>query len=247
MTAVLASTRWGPMLVPPFDEYVSQALIRLGQYAPTELDTWIPYLPAGGIIVDAGANIGAHTLAFALAVGPSGTVIAVEPQRMLNYMLCGTIALNAVRNVHVKLCALGREPGQVFIPAIDYGAPGNFGGVELKHTKEGDSIACVPLDGWKLQQLDFLKVDVEGMELDVLHGASETIGRCRPVISVEADREKNVPATLTWLRLNGYRAWWHRPALGALWPRVVSINLLALPRDREGLPDPVGDVEVAIE
>jgi FkbM family methyltransferase len=248
MTAVVASTAFGPMIVPPYDTYLSQALIRLGQYAPAEFATWRPFLPAGGTVVDAGANVGAHTLAFAAAVGAEGSVFAVEPQRTLFYMLCGTIALGNLQHVITATqCALGREPGQVRVPPLDYSAPNNFGGLELRDVKEGEAVPCVPLDSVTLERLDFLKIDVEGMELDVLHGATETVSRHRPVISAEADREKNVPALLGWFRLNRYRVWWHKPPLGPLWPRVVSVNLLALPRDREDLPLPEGDVEVAVE
>lgn len=245
MTAVLTHTRWGPMLCPPYDQYLGQALIRTGVYAEAEFSTWLPYLPEGGVILDVGANIGCHTLPFAVAVGPTGRVIAFEPQKMLFYMLCGSIAMTGHRHVDVKLGGLGRESAILHVPPIDYTGPGNFGGLELKGQKEGEPVPCLALDAMKLPQVDFIKIDVEGMELDVLHGGKETIARCKPVLSVEADREQNTPATLNWLRLNGYRAWWHRPELGPLWPRVVSINLLCLPRDRE-LPVPEG-LEVAID
>lgn len=245
MPAVVANTIFGPFVVPPYDEYLSQALIRMGQYAPEEFATWRPYLPAGGIVLEVGANIGPHTIPFAMAVGIEGRVIACEPQRMLAYMLCGTVALIDARNVEVKNVACGRESGVVHIPPIDYGSHGNFGGLELKGRKEGEPIPCIPVDAMQLPRVDFLKIDVEGMELDVLHGAKETLARCRPVISVEADREAQVPALLGFLKTHDYRAWWHRPPLGPLWPRIVSINLLALPRGAE-LPEPQGHVEPAI-
>jgi FkbM family methyltransferase len=240
------------MLVPPADAYVGQALIRMGQYCPAEFATWRPYVPAGGVVVDAGANLGAHTMAFALTVGPGGVVFAIEPQRSLFHMICGSAALCGVSQIVIaKHIALAREAGSVRVPILDYGAPQNFGGLSLSDVLPPDApsepVPAIPLDAMQLPRLDFLKIDVEGAELSVLHGAKETIGACRPVLSVEADREKNVPATLAWLRLNGYRAWWHRPLLGALWPRVASQNLLALPRDREDLPAPEGVDEMAIE
>lgn len=250
MTAVVAATALGPMILPPYDQYVSSALIRMGRFSPIEFETWRPYLPEGGVVVDAGANVGGHTLAFAATVGMSGVVHAAEPQRGLFYMLCGSLALCNAYNVHAKHCALGREPSMVRIPMLDYGAPSNFGGLALRDVPQDaptEQVVCLPLDSWKLKRLDFLKIDVEGMELDVLHGATETTTSCRPVISAEADREQNNPALLAWFRLNGYRVWWHKPPLGLFWPRKISINLLGLPREREDLPVPVGDVEIAIE
>lgn len=247
MSAILTPTAFGPMLVPPFDAYLAQALIRMGVYAPEEFATWRPYLPEGGCVVDAGANIGAHTMAFAHAVGLSGSVIAIEPQRMLHHMLCGSIALNGLLNIQAKHIALGRERSTVRIPRLDYAAPNNFGGLEIRGHADGELVGVVPLDEWKLPRLDFMKVDVEGMELEVLNGASETIKAHRPVLCIEADRPDNVEATLALLGLWDYCVWWHRPPLGPIWPNVVSINLMALPRERRlRLHDPQGHVEVAI-
>lgn len=256
MTAILTRTMFGIAIVPPYDEYLSKALIRNGVYCPDELETWMPYIPVGGTVVDAGANVGAHTLAFAAQVGREGTVFAVEPQRMLCSMLHGSLALNGINHVHVKNCALGREKGIARIPkSLDYGQHANFGGLSLKDIPP--EVPCEPIpvltiDGWKLSRLDFFKIDVEGAELAVLHGSVDTVASQRPVISVEADREENVPAIMGWLKQRDYRAWWHKPKLGALWMNergqpIVSINLLALPRERSELPEPTGDVEVAIE
>ncbi len=242
----MAATVHGPMILPPYDSYVGQALIRMATYCPAEFATWRPYLPDGGTVIDVGANLGAHTLSFAESVGPAGTVWAFEPQRHLYQMLCGSIELCGARNVQVKNWALSREPGTMRVPDLDYSAPQNFGGLALRDVPAdapAEPVPCVPLDTLGFARLDFLKIDVEGMELDVLHGAQQTITKFRPVISAEADREKNVPALMGWFRLNGYRLWWHRPLLGPLWPRVASHNLLALPREREELPAPMGDIE----
>lgn len=246
MSAILVTTRWGPMLMPPYDVYLSQAMIRFGEYAPAEFATWRPYIPDGATVVDVGANIGAHTLAFAEAVGASGSVIAVEPQWEIYAMLCGSIALCGARNTRARWCALGADRGSVIVPPINYDAQGNFGGVELANVKGGEPVPRGPLDDWNLPRVDFLKIDVEGMELDVLRGAGHTIKRCRPVLSVEADREPQVPALLEWLRTHEYAAWWHKPLLGPLWPNVVSVNLLGIPLERrDSLPEPTGDVEPA--
>lgn len=245
MTAIIASTYYGPMLLPPADQYVGRSLLTYGVFSPLEFQTWRPYLPPAGVVVDAGANIGGHTLAFAMTVGMAGAVHAFEPQRQLFFMLCGSLALCGGSNVFPQNRALGRERSVIRLPAINYGVPQNFGGWsirdEIPENVPTEPIACIPLDELKLKRLDFIKIDVEGFELNVLHGAKETITNLRPVMAIEADREQNTPAVLSWLRLNGYRAWWHKPPLGDLWPNVVSINLLAIPRERVRAPFRKGD------
>lgn len=236
------------MLVPPFDVYVSQSLIRTGVFSPAEFATWLPFLPEGGTVLDIGANVGAHTIPFAHAVGPTGRVVAFEPQRQLAYMLSGTVALCGTWQVKVQQCALGKDDGSVHIPPLDYSGQNNFGALEVgKHT-EGEHVVRLPLDvmATDCDRVDFIKIDVEGMELDVLLGAEQIIATHRPVLAIEADRDPQVPSLLLWLKRHDYRAWWHRPPLGVLFPNTISINLLALPREKTELPEPVGDVEAVI-
>ncbi len=242
-TAILSHSELGIQLCPPYDEYVSQSVIRLGQYCKAELDTWLPYLPKDGFALDIGANFGSHTLGMARAVGRGGRVVAFEPQWALFAMLCGSAALNDLRQIRAQWLALGRETGVVRVPPIRYDMPGNFGGLELGTPGAGEAVPRLTLDSFKFEDLDFAKIDVEGMELDVLAGAEETIARCRPVLCVEADRDAQVPALIAWLREQNYRLWWHRPLLGPLWPNVVSVNLMALPAERTDLPDPIGATE----
>ncbi len=237
MGAQVATTRYGPMLVPPLDSYVGRALLENGVFSPDEFAAWTPYLPVGGTVLDIGANIGGHTFAFAEAVGPTGTVIACEPQRMLFAMLSGSQALIGAKQVWPRWCALGRDFATVYIPPLDYDAPNNFGGLPVHQVTEGDPVACVPLDAWDLPRVDFLKIDVEGMERDVLTGAEQTIARCRPVIMAEC--EHHYPALLAWGMAHDMVLYLQTPFLGAQWPSVRSKNLLMLPREK-ALADPVG-------
>lgn len=243
MTAVVTATRYGPMLVPPNDTYVAQALIRLGEYSPREFDTWRPYLTPDAVVIDGGANLGAHSMAFARAC-PAGRVIAVEPQRMLAYMLAGSAALNGLGHIDVRNLGLGDTPVTHWMPNLDYGAPNNFGSLRLEHQippRPDDVLIQVEtIDSWCMHRLDFLKLDVEGCELAALRGAQATIERCRPVIAVEANLD--LPGLFAWMRAHQYDVWFHHPPYGSLWPGEESANLLALPVECR-LPAPEGDVE----
>ncbi len=120
-------------------------------------------------------------------------------------MMAGSVALNALLNVYCYNMALGDSEGQVEIPQFDYTKPLNFGSVEFtvdqrepltqKRAHDPDRVEHVPLtrlDRFGFEKLDLLKVDVEGMEIQVLEGCKETISRCKPVIFAECLKSDRV-------------------------------------------------------
>src|SRR5262249_28338799 len=145
----------------------------------------------GMTVVEVGANIGLLTVPFARLVAPGGKVIAFEPQRIVHQILCGNLALNALTNVFAQNSAIGSECGCITVPPIDYAQTGNFGGVSLRGRNEGESIPLLTIDSLSLDRCDFMKIDVEGMELDVLRGAARTLARFRPILYLENDRPEN--------------------------------------------------------
>jgi len=149
-------------------------------------------------VVDVGANVGTHALAFARVVGPQGTVHAFEPQRIIFNMLCGSVALNSITNLYCYNMAVGDRQESIEIPQFDYTQPLNFGSIEfgprqrevLSQPRRHDPnrVEFVPLttlDHFAFKRVDLMKIDAEGMELQVLDGAAETIRRCQPVLYVE--------------------------------------------------------------
>jgi FkbM family methyltransferase len=113
-------------------------------------------------------------------------------------MLAGSIAMNGHTNIFCHNYAVGRERGRIEIPQFDYNKPLNFGSIEFggpqREKLEQDRryavekteyVEVVPLDAFGFARLDILKIDVEGMEEDVLIGAAETLRRCRPILYVE--------------------------------------------------------------
>jgi FkbM family methyltransferase len=244
-TVALKRCRHGLMLYLKRDMYVGRSLDLYGEFSEIESELLLRYAPLGGVVVDAGANIGAHTLALARAVGPGGVAIAAEPQRVVFQMLCANLALNEVRNVHAIHCALGAATGRTTIPLPDYQRESNFGGISAG-SERGEFVRVLSVDGLALPRLDLLKIDVEGWEADVIRGADAAIARHRPVLYVEADRKDKTPALIELLRSKGYALYLHLPPLfnpGNFFANaenafagVVSANLLGIPRDR---PRPV--------
>jgi len=200
------------MLYPADDIFIGPCLEAYGEYSPEEARIFAQLLQPGDVALEVGANIGAHTLALAQAVGPTGRVYAIEPQRRLFQMLCANLALNDVGQVHARQQGLGETPAVLWVSTPAPGAPANFGGVSLQPQGE-EAVEVVTLDQLRLDRLDLIKLDVEGMEEAVLRGGIETIRRLRPKLYVENDRADGSATLIRLIRDLGYRLWWHLPGL----------------------------------
>lgn len=235
---VLVDARHGRMLVNRHDIYIGRSLLELGEFSEGEVDLFKQVIRPGAVIVEAGANIGSHTVPLAKLAGPSGRLIAFEPQRVVFQLLCANVALNSLTNVAAHWAAVGAAAGEVWVPNIDYGQPNNFGGLGLEGRTAGEKVPVQTIDELGLGRLDMLKADVEGMEQAVLEGARQTIERCRPLLYVENDRDDKSADLLALIKELGYLAFAHTPHLynprnffGALsnpFGNIVSINVFAV-------------------
>jgi len=145
-------------------------------------------LPENCVVVDAGANIGLVAVPMAQEVLPRGGVVhAFEVQRMMFYALCGSAALNDLENLYVYHKALGSAIGTLGAGRPDYGHPQDFGLFSLvdQSAAQPDQVEVVTVDSVGLPRLDFFKIDVEGMEIEVLKGARRSIERYLPLVWIE--------------------------------------------------------------
>lgn len=206
---VVVPTVYGQMMLNRYDINQTDSLFKKGLALDHEeimmLGQLMQGLKTDLTFLDIGANFGTYSIALARAVGPRGKVHAFEPQRLIYNLLVGSVALNSFTHVHCHHMAVGDHVGRIEIPQFDYNRPMNFGSIEfsgdqrerLVQTPANDPtrIEYVPLttiDSFEFEHAHLMKIDAEGMELQVLDGAINTIRRCRPVIYVEfikADRE----------------------------------------------------------
>lgn len=215
---VLVETRAGTMLVNRNDRYIGQSLITYGEFSEGEAALFRQLVRPGDVVVEAGANIGVHTRLLSGLVGESGAVYAFEPQRIVFQTLCANLALGQCLNVAAIQKGLGPAAGHAVLPPVDPRQVNNFGGVSLSAAEEtagmvGERVEVVPIDSLALTRCRLIKVDVEGMECEVLAGARATISRCRPLLYVENDRKERSAELIRSLMSLGYRLWWDLPPL----------------------------------
>lgn len=180
-------SEFGKFIVNRHCAFQAESLIKTGRpHIWDELSKilmLVSRLPDNCVVVDAGANIGLVAVPAALAVQPRGGVVhAFEVQRMLCYALCGSAALNDLENLIVRNQALGSTVGTLRASKPDYGQPQDFGLLSLvdQSAPQPETVDVVTIDSLGLPRLDFLKIDVEGMEIEVLQGARTSINRHRP-------------------------------------------------------------------
>jgi len=239
----IADTPHGVMIFPKEDLYVGRSFKEYGEFSAGELEIFRQVVQPGAMVLDIGANIGAHTVPLAQMVGPEGAVIAFEPQRILYQILCGNLALNGVTNVVAHAMALSDVQGSCKIPVLDYGQNLNFGCLAIDTVSEGETVPVGTLDLFELARVDFIKLDVEGFERQVLLGGERTLKRCRPILYLENDRREKSPDLIQVLLDMGYRLWWHTPPLFSpnnfkgnpenVFPGLASSNMLAIPREQD--------------
>ncbi len=242
---VLVSTNHGSMLVNRQDYClvgegqgygVGWQLLTNSAYDPAEVDLVQQLLASrknnfgdGVMAIDCGANIGVHTIEWAKFMHGWGEVLAFEAQERVFYALAGNITLNNCFNARAFWAAVGAENGSIGVPRPDYLTPSSFGSLEIRKTQSTEyigqsidyskeklqTVTLMKLDVLALPRLDFLKIDIEGMEMEAFLGARETIERTRPQILVE--KIKSDESVLrTFLESRGYQVF------------AVGMNLLAV-------------------
>jgi FkbM family methyltransferase len=142
----------------------------------------------GDIVLDIGAHLGVFAVAAAMYTNRSGKVYAFEPTSSTNNLLKKTIQYNKLENiVFPRKEAVGKESGKTYFYVSD--VEGDNSNSLVSHVRDrnlhSEEIDVVSVDGFaekmNLEKINFLKIDAEGAEFDVLKGAAKTLQNYRPV------------------------------------------------------------------
>ena len=210
---VLVSAECGTLLVNRFD-YNPENNFGVGQFILDKgIDCMVPvhilkrYFTdiANPVIIDVGSNIGVFALQAAQHVEQyGGFVYAFEPQEQPFYLNCANYAINNIDNARVERLAVGDNTKPITIPKLNYYQPSSFGSVGLTGEYDGDvgqdldfgngdKVPQIIIDEYfkNIDNIVFIKVDVEGMEMNVLNGSINTISKHRPFLFVEYTKQPN--------------------------------------------------------
>jgi len=223
----LVAARHGRFFVNRGDTYIGQSLQRYGEWSEAEITLFGQFVRAGDTVVEAGANIGSHTVWLSKQVGDAGCVHAFEPARHTFQLLCANLVANDCLNVRAAQQAVGHDVGSIAFPLLDPRRSWNFGGASLKKnwTDASETVACTTLDALELPALDLIKADVEGFELEVLAGARDSIARHRPVVYLEINGAAVRDGAVALLEPLGYSCWYF------ITPMFSPDNWLGQPED----------------
>jgi FkbM family methyltransferase len=195
-------------------------ILETGGYAKDEGDLLLgilnlrrQYYGDGVLAIDGGANIGVFTVDWAKQMSEWGRVIAFEAQERVFYALAGNVTLNNCFNAALIHAAVSDQDGSMQMPVPDYSIPSNFGGLSLngsnenigQEIKDTATVRMLKIDSLKLERCDLIKLDIEGMELEALKGAEQTIDDYHPVLAIE-HINTGVDPLVEWLEPKGYTA-----------------------------------------
>ena len=175
----------------------------LGSYEMQKRKAFEDEIPSGAVVYDIGANVGYYSLLAATLVGDEGWVYAFEPLPRNVAFLKRHVALNKLENVTVIEAAASQTSGEAY---FDLGASSAMGHLadsgEIRVTKV--SLDEMLAEG-ALRPPDYMKVDVEGAEYEVLQGARKLLEEHHPILFLDTHQREAHEPVIELLRELGYR------------------------------------------
>lgn len=222
---------FGVRALVPLDDYVGRAMFFFG-----DLDSkisWVvkKFVRQGDVVLDIGANLGLVSFRLAQIVGPAGVVHSFEPNpKMVDYIQ-KSLQVNPSLNINIHAIGLGATEGQMTLSVPS----GNAGAASLTAKGEAEGTENLQIQVRCLNnvvreegigRLDFIKMDVEGFEAEVLTGARDVISKFKPKAILFEEHGFNVskdrPKSFRLLEELGYEVLAIPKNL--FWNRLVSLD-----------------------
>jgi FkbM family methyltransferase len=209
----VADSRYGRFIFFRNDDPIGACLHYYGEWAQQEMDLFDSFLTETSNVIDVGANIGTHSVYFSRKCN-KGSVFAIEPQIFISEILNTNLLLNGCFNVVPVRAACGSEKKQMRMMNINpfYGEKVNYGEFKVNDTpSNGVFTDCITLDSYcELEiPIDLIKLDVEGLEVEVLDGATKLINSFKPKLYIEFNNKTGNDKLLDKIYSLDYIPYWH--------------------------------------
>ncbi len=232
---------------PSFRSIVTGVLVAQGEWFERELEFWRNGIQPNMTVIDVGANAGIYTFSAAQKVGTGGLVFAIEPFSQCVIYLYETCRANQID--WVKVCA-GAASDRNGIAKLLLNSDSEHNEIiaeddgQTREVCNFEEVECFTLDSlitkYDINRVDFLKIDAEGHELQVLKGSYRILTEFAPIIlyeNIAGSQGSNLPVA-DFLRNIGYQLFRYQPYLRKLIPIDVnsdfqdSLNVIALPQQK---------------
>jgi protein O-GlcNAc transferase len=241
-------------LEPSFSSIVTRVLLTQGEWFEDEISFCKHFLRPGMNVIDVGANVGVYTFLAAHRVGPTGSVIAIEPTTSCLQCMRKTISASSLEDVVFLIeAAAGDHEGTVQLQeerASVFNSIGDSKQRPEQVSNDGKVVNLITLNSvWRSRgepQIDLIKIDAEGAEEQVVSGGLELLAAGHPIIIFKNKHVSKVTGTATAKILEplGYEFYTYNRFLNKLTrvrPQQYSIstlNIIAIhPSDLEKVAD----------
>ena len=175
---------WGSEYVATSaDRLLALYLHRFGMMGKTEKSVFHRFIHPNMNVVDIGANQGIYSILFSSLVGSQGRVFAFEPEPKLYRALVENCRMNQKSNITFHNLGLSDHTGVAFLHRSTFNSGDNRLGSEGGSEENKVEVKLVKLDDIIQDQVDFVKIDVQGHELQVLRGMHSILQK-NPAIKI---------------------------------------------------------------
>jgi FkbM family methyltransferase len=209
---------------PSLRSIVTSVLLAEGDWFESEMEFWRTQITEGMTVIDVGANVGVYTFSAAKRVGATGQVFAVEPFSVCVQCLQETRRVNGFDWVTVCPGAASDRQGTARLSLHSANELNEIVTDDSPGTGSFESVECFTLDGlldkYGVTQVDWLKIDAEGHEMQVLAGSDRLLTELVPNIIYEniAGASANNAPVAALLQSKGYQLFRYQPYAQELIP-----------------------------
>jgi len=207
----------GSIVNAPCGSVMAWSMAAVGHWDRHIVELLRPYVDPDSLVLDIGASIGVWTVPLGRTASSRGALVwCFEPNPENVRWLTANIERNGLCDVvDVKAVGLGARAGTAHLFLREHG--GGNGALSDRGGADRVPVSVARLDDFDLpRRVSFMKLDVEGFEIEVLRGARDTIARDRPVIFGEFSAE--------WLKIRGENLARYLKSLAGLGYRVFAVD-----------------------